>query len=172
MKKNFLYCFLLCMLAIPVVFVSCGDNTDEPENGNSEWNSKILGSWKWDLHEVLYETQGESGNSKTYLEYISLNFIDETDVKVCFCILTSNPGGFLEETIPIDYKYSMNGNHILFTNSKTNEVSEMIYDIQGNHLRLTYKDGSKFPVLYLINSEDCIYSGPSTATYTRQEEEN
>ena len=172
MKKNFLYCILLCMLTFPVVCVSCGDNTDEPENGNSEWNQKILGSWQWDLHEVLDETQGESGNSQKYLENIRLDFIDKTDVEVYFVLGSYRPGGVATYTTDVNYKYSMNGNQIIFTNIETNEVSEMIYDIQGNNLQLTYKAGCKFPVLYSEKGDECIYSGPSTATYTRLEGEN
>ena len=170
MKNKIFFHSLLWLLTLPFIFISCGDDNEEPDNEPAGWNQAILGKWKLDVNENLYEIQSVT-QSSINLQSIVLDFIDDTNVKANFKIEFTGPGGGLGEVKETVYTYSMSGEYIRFTNIETNEVSEMKYDISGGQLYLSYKGGSKFPTLNYTDNDDKphIYTGPTSAIYTRVE---
>ena len=168
MKNKIFFLSLLWLLTLPFIFISCGDDNEEPDNEPAGWNQAILGEWKLDVNEKLYGIQVE-GISYNEVLSISLDFIDDTNVKAIFIIEFTRPGGGGTIVRETDYTYSMSGEYIRFTNIETNEVSEMKYDISGGQLYLSYKGGSKFPTLNYTDNDDKphIYTGPTSAIYTR-----
>lgn len=176
MKKKLFYNFLLWLFALPFVFISCGDDNEEPDNETAGWNQKILGEWKLDVNEKVTAIQdGDVEDEKLSISEIlsiSLEFIDETNVKVSLLIMYTRPGGAFTEISGTYYKYTMSGDNIRFTNIETNEESEMKYDITGSQLYLSHKGGSKFPTLNYtgFNGIQFSYGGPTTAIYNRVEQ--
>ena len=170
MKNKIFFHSLIWLLTLPFIFISCGDDNEEPDNEPAGWNQAILGKWKLDVNENLYEIQ--SGNqSSINLQSIVLDFIDESNVTVWMRIASNTAGGGGGSSVPIYYKYSMSGDGIRFTNIKTNEESEMKYDISGAQLYLTYKGGSMFPTYNYTDNDgkQHAYTGPTSAIYTRVE---
>lgn len=149
---------MVLLLLCPIAFSSCGDDNDEPDKPNNEnsWNNKILGIWQLDTNEYV-----ESDNLT--VGFIKLIFSSQTEVEVILGTSSSTSGGGGGADVSVGpYTYQMQGDRIRFVNSVTKEVSEIKYEINGDKLQLTLKEGYNFPIYK-------SFEGPTSAQYTRYE---
>ena len=155
MKKFTILSWVVMLLCFSFTVVSCGDNdteSDEPYN-DMGWNPAIMGTWRCIIDQPI-------DDSEMTLDSIDLQFNSETEMQAIFEYSSSDQGGGINIEMGQPYSYKMQGERIQFKNLKTNEISEVTYDITGDRLYISLKSGATFPSLGNL-------AGPTSAIYTK-----